>query len=223
MPEAIARRRRRRPETRGSDCESARVPGGDFREPRHPHEPGGCLNPDEAAALARRGRPGRRQSPGAHWSRGKAGGVKLARSPEETREAASAILGLDIRGHTVRKVLVAPAVDIAQEFYLGSLRSRTPSERRHGERGGRRRYRGGRSRTARADRAHPGRPVPRSPCLAGAADRLHAGLAADRVAGFATIARQLYDTYLKGRRRRSPKSTPWSRPGRATGWHSTPR
>src|SRR5688572_4497318 len=47
--------------------------------------------------------------------RGKAGGVKLARTPEDAREAASAILGMDIRGHTVQKVLIAPAVDIARE------------------------------------------------------------------------------------------------------------
>ena len=51
--------------------------------------------------------------------RGKAGGIKLARSPEEARAAAEAILGLGIRGHTVRKVLVVPGVDIDQEFYLG--------------------------------------------------------------------------------------------------------
>src|ERR671920_727121 len=51
--------------------------------------------------------------------RGKAGGVKLARSAQDAASVASQILGLDIRGHTVHKVLVAPAADIAQEFYLG--------------------------------------------------------------------------------------------------------
>ena len=51
--------------------------------------------------------------------RGKAGGVKLARSAAETADVAGQILGLDIRGHTVNKVLVAPAADIGQEFYLG--------------------------------------------------------------------------------------------------------
>ncbi|ACZ39217.1 ADP-forming succinate--CoA ligase subunit beta [Sphaerobacter thermophilus] len=51
--------------------------------------------------------------------RGKAGGVKLAHSPEEAREVGSRILGMDIRGHTVHKVLVAPGVDIAREYYLG--------------------------------------------------------------------------------------------------------
>jgi succinyl-CoA synthetase beta subunit len=57
--------------------------------------------------------------------RGKAGGVKLARTPEEAREAARRILGMDIRGRTVRMVLVAPAVDIVHEYYLGVTIDRT--------------------------------------------------------------------------------------------------
>ncbi len=51
--------------------------------------------------------------------RGKAGGVKVARTPDEAFEAASAILGMDIKGLTVRKVLVEPALDIREEYYLG--------------------------------------------------------------------------------------------------------
>ena len=51
--------------------------------------------------------------------RGKAGGVKLAATPEEAFEKAQAILGMDIKGLTVDRVLVADAVDIAQEIYLG--------------------------------------------------------------------------------------------------------
>jgi succinyl-CoA synthetase beta subunit len=61
--------------------------------------------------------------------RGKAGGVKLAKSPAEAREQASKILGLEIRGLTVRKVLVTPAEDIASEAYVGVLidrRSQAP-------------------------------------------------------------------------------------------------
>lgn len=50
--------------------------------------------------------------------RGKAGGVKLAKTATEARQHAQAILGMDIRGTTVRKVLVAKAADIAQEVYL---------------------------------------------------------------------------------------------------------
>ena len=53
--------------------------------------------------------------------RGKAGGVKLASSPQEAVEKAEAILGLDIKGLTVEKVLVAKAVDIDREFYVGML------------------------------------------------------------------------------------------------------
>jgi succinyl-CoA synthetase beta subunit len=53
--------------------------------------------------------------------RGKAGGVKLAKSPDEAREHASAILGMEIKGLTVDKVLVTPAEDIATEAYVGVL------------------------------------------------------------------------------------------------------
>ena len=51
--------------------------------------------------------------------RGKAGGVKLARDPAEARGAAAAILGMTIKGLEVKKVLIAPAVDIAHEAYAG--------------------------------------------------------------------------------------------------------
>jgi succinyl-CoA synthetase beta subunit len=53
--------------------------------------------------------------------RGKAGGVKLASSAEEAREHAEAILGMEINGLTVHKVLVTPAEDIASEAYVGVL------------------------------------------------------------------------------------------------------
>ena len=56
--------------------------------------------------------------------RGKAGGIKLASSPEEARELAGQILGMDIRGHTVNKLLVVPAVDIQREYYLGIILDR---------------------------------------------------------------------------------------------------
>jgi len=56
--------------------------------------------------------------------RGKAGGVKLASTPEEAREKAAKILGMSIKGFTVHKVLVAPAVDIAHEYYLGVVLDR---------------------------------------------------------------------------------------------------
>ncbi len=56
--------------------------------------------------------------------RGKAGGVKLATTPEEAREKAAAILGLDIKGHTVHRVLVTEASDIAEEYYFSFLLDR---------------------------------------------------------------------------------------------------
>ena len=51
--------------------------------------------------------------------RGKAGGVKIAQDPAQAREVASKILGMDIKGLTVEKVLVTPALDIKEEYYLG--------------------------------------------------------------------------------------------------------
>ncbi len=53
--------------------------------------------------------------------RGKAGGVKLAKTPDEAEAKAEAILGMDIKGSTVKKVLVTQAADIAKEFYLGAI------------------------------------------------------------------------------------------------------
>jgi succinyl-CoA synthetase beta subunit len=56
--------------------------------------------------------------------RGKAGGVKLAGSPGEAADVAASILGMDIKGMTVRKVLVGPAADIVKEFYLAAVLDR---------------------------------------------------------------------------------------------------
>lgn len=57
--------------------------------------------------------------------RGKAGGVKLARSAEEVKEKATEILGMDIKGHTVNKVLIATGADIAEEWYFSVLLDRS--------------------------------------------------------------------------------------------------
>ena len=57
--------------------------------------------------------------------RGKAGGVKLAKTPDEAKEKAEAILGLDIKGHIVHRVLVAEASDIAEEYYFSFLLDRS--------------------------------------------------------------------------------------------------
>jgi succinyl-CoA synthetase beta subunit len=56
--------------------------------------------------------------------RGKAGGVKLASSADEAERVAAAILGMDIKGITVRKVLVAEAADIVREFYMSAVLDR---------------------------------------------------------------------------------------------------
>ncbi|KQM82808.1 MULTISPECIES: ADP-forming succinate--CoA ligase subunit beta [unclassified Agromyces] len=56
--------------------------------------------------------------------RGKAGGVKVAKNPDEAFEAAQAILGLDIKGHVVKRVMVAGGARIAQEFYFSVLLDR---------------------------------------------------------------------------------------------------
>jgi succinyl-CoA synthetase beta subunit len=53
--------------------------------------------------------------------RGKAGGVKLARTPAEAETVAGQILGMTIKGLTVQKVLVAPAAEIASESYVGII------------------------------------------------------------------------------------------------------
>ncbi len=56
--------------------------------------------------------------------RGKAGGVKLAENADDAREKATAILGMDIKGHTVHKVMIAQAAPIAAEYYLAILLDR---------------------------------------------------------------------------------------------------
>jgi succinyl-CoA synthetase beta subunit len=53
--------------------------------------------------------------------RGKAGGVKLATDPDDAVAKAGEILGMDIKGHTVHRVLIAPTADIAEEYYFSFL------------------------------------------------------------------------------------------------------
>ena len=61
--------------------------------------------------------------------RGKAGGVKVAKTPDEAEAAAAAILGMDIKGHTVQRVMIAAGAAIAEEFYFSVLLDR--AERRY--------------------------------------------------------------------------------------------
>ncbi|WP_058234788.1 ADP-forming succinate--CoA ligase subunit beta [Devriesea agamarum] len=56
--------------------------------------------------------------------RGKAGGVKVAKSPEDAHDKAAQILGMDIKGHTVHRVMIAAGANIAEEYYFSLLLDR---------------------------------------------------------------------------------------------------
>ena len=78
-------------------------------------------SPDEARAIALQfGGPVVVKAQVLVGGRGKAGGVKLAKSPEGAADAARLILGMDIKGNIVRRVLVSEAIDIGREYYLGA-------------------------------------------------------------------------------------------------------
>jgi len=130
--------------------------------------------------------------------RGKAGGIKLAHNPAEARAVAEQILGMDIRGRTVRKVLVVPGVAIAKEFYLGVVLDRS-----------KRRVSAMASAEGGVDIEDVARERPEKivraiadPYLGFQAYQARAmafelGIAADKVAGFASIAQSLYETYVR--------------------------
>ena len=81
--------------------------------------------PEEAEAIARRYGGVVVVKAQVHvGGRGKAGGVQLAKTPEEARDKAAKILGMDIKGLTVQQVLVTPAEDIASEAYVGLIMDR---------------------------------------------------------------------------------------------------
>ncbi|HSE44312.1 MAG TPA: ADP-forming succinate--CoA ligase subunit beta, partial [Gemmatimonadales bacterium] len=84
-----------------------------------------AMTPPEAEAIARRLNGQVVVKAQVHvGGRGKAGGVKLASTPKEAAEAAKKILGMQIKGLTVQKVLVVPAADIATEAYAGLILDR---------------------------------------------------------------------------------------------------
>jgi len=84
-----------------------------------------ATSPDKAReAAARIGGPVVVKAQVLVGGRGKAGGVKLAATPDEAAARAAEIIGLDIKGVTVRTVLVAPAARIAKEYYLGLVLDR---------------------------------------------------------------------------------------------------
>nr|WP_211661629.1 ADP-forming succinate--CoA ligase subunit beta [Modestobacter muralis] len=89
--------------------------------------PGGVAEtPEQAEAIAREiAAPVVVKAQVKVGGRGKAGGVKLADDPETARARAEDILGLDIKGHVTRQVMVAQASDIAEEYYFSYLLDRS--------------------------------------------------------------------------------------------------
>ncbi len=82
-------------------------------------------NADEAKAIAEEiGRPVMVKAQVKTGGRGKAGGVKYAATPDDAYSHAGAILGLDIKGHIVKKLLISEASDIAEEYYVSFLLDR---------------------------------------------------------------------------------------------------
>jgi succinyl-CoA synthetase beta subunit len=82
--------------------------------------------PDEAKAIAERiGGVTVVKAQVKVGGRGKAGGVKVAKTPDEARANAEQILGMDIKGHTVHRVLVDPGADIKEEYYVSYLLDRS--------------------------------------------------------------------------------------------------
>ena len=94
-----------------------------FRKYGIPIPPGEvATTPEEAEAIARKFGTTVVVKAQVHaGGRGKAGGVKLAKTPEEARNVAAQILKLTIKGLPVKKVLVTPAADIASEAYVGII------------------------------------------------------------------------------------------------------
>ena len=85
-----------------------------------------ATTPAEARAIAQEiGSPVVIKSQVLVGGRGKAGGIKLAGTPDEAEEVAAQILGMDIKGLTVKKVLVDEAADIRSEIYLGAVLDRS--------------------------------------------------------------------------------------------------
>ncbi|MGZ3638813.1 MAG: ADP-forming succinate--CoA ligase subunit beta [Ktedonobacterales bacterium] len=91
-----------------------------------PVQPGKiATTPDEAEAIAREfGVPVVIKAQVYVGGRGKAGGIQFGDTPEQARASASRVLGMDIKGLTVDKVLVTPKIDIAEEYYAGIVLDR---------------------------------------------------------------------------------------------------
>lgn len=130
--------------------------------------------------------------------RGKAGGIKLAQSPSAAREAAQAILGMDIRGHTVSKVLVVPGVEIAHEYYLGVVldRPRRQVAIMASAEGGVEIEEVARTKPEQIARALVDPMLGLHPYQARALG-FALGIPADKIGGFAKIVQQLYRAYIE--------------------------
>jgi len=118
------------PPSRGTECEPPRIPGArHLRRHGHPGAPGevATTNEEARAIAARFGGPVVVKAQVHAGGRGKAGGVKLAANAGEAAAHAAKILGMTIKGLMVRRVLVAPAADIASESYVGVIVDRTRS------------------------------------------------------------------------------------------------
>ena len=97
-----------------------------FAKHNVPTTPGRVTSsPDEARRIAEEiGKPVMVKAQVKTGGRGKAGGVKYAATPDDAFTHAKNILGLDIRGHIVKKLLVSEASDIAEEYYVSFLLDR---------------------------------------------------------------------------------------------------
>ncbi len=91
-----------------------------------PIQPGKVAHtPEEAEEIARElGGPVVIKAQVYVGGRGKAGGIQFGETPEQAREAAQRVLGMDIKGLTVEKVLVVSKLDIAEEYYMGIILDR---------------------------------------------------------------------------------------------------
>jgi succinyl-CoA synthetase beta subunit len=91
-----------------------------------PVQPGKvAYKPEEAEAIAQEmGKPVVIKAQVYVGGRGKAGGIQFGNTPEEARASASKVLGMDIKGLTVEKVLVTEKIDIKEEYYLGIILDR---------------------------------------------------------------------------------------------------
>jgi succinyl-CoA synthetase beta subunit len=91
-----------------------------------PVQPGKvATTPEQAEAIAREfGVPVVIKAQVYVGGRGKAGGIQFGDTPERAREAAARVLGMDIKGLTVEKVLVVPKIDIKEEYYVGIVLDR---------------------------------------------------------------------------------------------------